>query len=210
MFDTGRGDALPVNHPHYFPPLNKSNMNEELINEIVNEFPISPKDKLAHLYFLCSGKTVVYIGKTKSLKRRIELHLSRKQIDFDSYRAFVVPEQFIDKMEADFVRECEPVHNINLISPTTREQRIKEEIDLLRGTINIKSCEELKCYKLKGNHGSYRYFVHAGKLLFDTCRVIKNNASFSLDGNLYSMDNDIVNPHDDLNGFIDKWVKSLR
>lgn len=73
------------------------------------------------VYFLIDGSSVAYIGRTRSLKRRLRWHASHKK--FSSVYYMCVPEYAIAAKEKEMIRRYRPPLNSILFKPRICRRR---------------------------------------------------------------------------------------
>lgn len=66
------------------------------------------------IYFLVKGASVVYVGQSLSLGGRISSHSNDKDFDYVLY--FHYPKEFLNKVEAAFIRVLRPKYNVALVT----------------------------------------------------------------------------------------------
>ena len=61
------------------------------------------------IYFLFDGSTLVYIGQSENIFKRVPIHLETKQFDSWNYIEFV--EEDLNILEAEFILKYQPKYN---------------------------------------------------------------------------------------------------
>lgn len=74
---------------------------------------IQPAKKIVAIYFLWHKGKVVYVGQTVNLFHRLGVHLSGDKL-FDEYSYLECDKSELNKLEAGYIVELNPVYNTSL------------------------------------------------------------------------------------------------
>lgn len=105
------------------------------------------------VYFLCQGATVVYVGRSKNIARRLMGHLGHK--DFDTVMVMSVPKERLASVELHWVRRLQPRLN-KLLYPQqdgVRPGPGRPSAGKVRVLLKLKPETDKLLYRLAGKEG---------------------------------------------------------
>lgn len=84
---------------------------------------------LSGVYFLYSGKTLVYIGQSKHVPTRVERHVRNGRINFDRVSILRVNPKDLLKVEEECIAKYKPLYNGT--GPRAKELKEHDRLDSL-------------------------------------------------------------------------------
>lgn len=73
-------------------------------------------DKICFIYILYKNEKICYVGRTKSISRRIGVHKNIKNFDSYSFTPCLISEARL--LESEMIKKHRPIYNIKMVSPS--------------------------------------------------------------------------------------------
>lgn len=87
--------------------------DQQILDAAVTEFhapDLPPMARCYGIYFLISNKEIIYVGMSKSIDERIDMH-RKNRMPFDSFSWFEAPELYLRAIEAYYIHRIQPPLN---------------------------------------------------------------------------------------------------
>ena len=79
--------------------------------ELISDSVEVKREKVSGIYFLIDRGEIVYIGQSTDLQKRISHHVFSEKKRFSHYFTIPVPEEDLDRVEADYIWKFTPRYN---------------------------------------------------------------------------------------------------
>lgn len=78
-----------------------------------------PRNGLCGIYFLVRGSSVVYVGQSINVYKRLSEHMGARIIDFDKYHVLPCAAELMDILETSYIAKFRPYWNKRLLVKTS-------------------------------------------------------------------------------------------